>query len=444
MQGNGGSVSAKAIAEQAVNTVMSGPASGVMAAAAVARAVDIDRVITYDMGGTSSDVGLCLDGVPQVTAEMEIEYALPIHVPMVDVHSIGAGGGSIAWIDEAGLLRVGPESAGARPGPICYGHGGERPTITDANLLLGRLKPRGLLAVDRPVSTHSIAACFEQVIGKPLGLDAIEAAAAVLRVGNNLMAGAIRMVSLARGHDPRDFTLFAFGGAGPMHAMALAAELGIPKVLIPARPGITNAIGCIAADLRHDYVNTVNQALRQLDIEEARAILKGHIEMGRAAVERDGIAVEAIEFLHFADMQFQGQTHMLTVPISGPSVSLAELQEAFDEAYWERFAVELPEIRAVLVNLHTAAIGRRRAIDLAALAGRGGDGDLRAAETGQRAVWFADGWRETPVYDRGRLPRGATLEGPAIIEQLDCTSVIEPGNAVCLDDFGNLIVEVKP
>ena len=261
MQGNGGSVAARIVIDRAVDTVMSGPASGVMAAAALARAAGIDQVITYDMGGTSSDVGLIQGGVPQVTAELELDYAMPIHVPMVDVHSIGAGGGSIAAIDEAGMLRVGPDSAGAMPGPICYGRGGERATITDANLVLGRLDPAGLLAVETPVPVAEVAARIEAQIGAPLGLDAHAAAAAVLRVANDRMAGAIRMVSLARGHDPRDFALFAYGGAGPLHASALARELGIPSVLIPARPGITNAIGCATADLRHDFVNTLNTPL---------------------------------------------------------------------------------------------------------------------------------------------------------------------------------------
>ena len=237
MQGNGGSVSSRLVAERAVHTVMSGPASGVMAAAAAARAVGIERLITYDMGGTSTDVGLVDDGMPRVTGEMELEYAMPVHVPMVDLHAIGAGGGSIAHLDKAGLLKVGPESAGASPGPICSGQGGIRPTVTDANLVLGRLDPAGLLAVENPVPVDRVRAVMEESIGRPLGLDGDDAAAAIIRVGNDSMASAIRMVSLARGHDPRDFTLFAFGGAGPMHAAALARELAIPEVLIPARPG---------------------------------------------------------------------------------------------------------------------------------------------------------------------------------------------------------------
>ena len=215
--------------------------------------------------------------------ELEVEYAVPIHVPMVDVHTIGAGGGSVAFVNEAGLLQVGPVSAGAAPGPICFGRGGERVTITDANLLLGRLNPHTLLSVERPVPLDSIASRFDEQIGTPLGLGAEEAAAAVLRIANDRMAGALRMVSLSRGHDPRDFALFAFGGAGPLHAADLARELGIPKVVVPARPGITNALGCMVADLRHDFVRTVNTPLAALDARTVHETLAEQIRRGCAS-----------------------------------------------------------------------------------------------------------------------------------------------------------------
>ena len=442
IQGNGGSVSAGSAAAKAVNTVLSGPASGVMAAAAIGRAAGCPNLITFDTGGTSADVGLVLEGVPAVTAEMELEHGMPIHVPMVDVHTVGAGGGSIARIDEAGLLQVGPESAGAQPGPICYGRGGARPTLTDANLILGRLDPEGLLAVDAPVAPADVRAAFAAEIGAPLGLDADAAAAAVIRIANDRMAGAIRMASLARGHDPRDFVLFAFGGAGPMHAAALAGELGIPRVMIPARPGITSAVGCITADIRHDYVNTVNAPLAEADMGAVRAILERQAADGRAAIAREGVAVGEVACHHTADMQFEGQTHLLTVPLEGPEVTRAALQQAFEAAYWERFAVALDTIPAVLVNLHTAAIGARPAVPLAALAGAGRAATLEGARAGVRRAWFPAGWQETPVYDRARLPAAARFEGPAIVQQRDCTSVVEPGNRASLDAIGNLILEV--
>ena len=442
IQGNGGSVSARSAAAKAVNTVLSGPASGVMAAAAIGRAAGSGHLVTFDTGGTSADVGLVLEGVPAVTAEMELEHGMPIHVPMVDVHTVGAGGGSIARIDEAGLLQVGPESAGAQPGPICYGRGGERPTLTDANLILGRLDPEGLLSVETPVALRVVQAVIAETIGTPLGLDATDAAAAVIRIANDRMAGAIRMATLARGHDPRDFVLFAFGGAGPMHAAALAAELGIPRVMIPARPGITSAVGCITADLRHDYVNTVNVPLAEVDMVAVRTILERQGADGRATVAREGVAVGAIQCLHTADMQFEGQTHLLTVPVEGPEVTREALQSVFEAAYWERFAVALDTIRAVLVNLHTAVIGARPAVPLAALAGTAGAASLDEAVIATRCVWFPTGWEETPVYDRERLPAGARFAGPAIVQQSDCTSVVEPGNRAALDSIGNLILEI--
>lgn len=445
MQGNGGTVSSRIAAEAAVNTVMSGPASGVMAAAYTGRQAGYPDLITYDMGGTSSDVGLIQGGLPRVSAELELEYAMPIHVPMVDVHTIGAGGGSIAHLDDSGMLRVGPESAGAAPGPICYGRGGTRPTITDANLLLGRLNPKGLLAVDSPVSMQRVADAILAAVGRALGLGPEQAAAAIIRVANDKMAGAIRMVSLAKGHDPRDFALFAFGGAGPLHAAALARELGIPRLLIPARPGITNALGCVVADLRHDYVNTINKPLPALDMALVRRTLEAQIAEGRATIAREGVAVNGIEVLHEADMQFQGQSHILTVKLPGIDVDRAALHQAFADAYWKRFEVALPEIRPVLVNLHTAVIGRRPALPLGALLPVDGRArDLDGAIAGRRRVWYEDGgWRDTPVYRREKLPADARFAGPAIVEQLDCTIVIEPGDRVEADGFGNLVASVQ-
>jgi N-methylhydantoinase A len=447
MQGNGGTVSASIVTEHAVATVMSGPASGVIAAAATAlqagsRAGEFANVVTYDMGGTSSDVALVLGGMPSVSSDLELEYAMPIHVPMVDVHTIGAGGGSIASVDASGMLRVGPESAGAVPGPICYGRGGKRITITDANIVLGRLDPDRLLSVEHAVSLEAIRAALVEQVGAPLGLDATAAAAAIVRVANDKMAGAIRMVSLARGHDPRDFALFAFGGAGPLHAAALAQELAIPTVLIPARPGLTNALGCVVADLRHDFVATVNQPLETLAKGRIAAVFAAQIAAGEALLARENVAVERVVTLHRADMQFQGQSHILPVAIDSTAITLAELRTAFTAAYWKRFGVELPEIRPVLVNLHTAVIGKRRAVSLVAINGAAPRATLAAALRTRRPVWFDGGWIETPVYRREHLPSGAGFEGPAVIEQLDCTTVVAPGNRVTMDGIGNLVVLV--
>ena len=456
MQGNGGTVAASIVAERAVNTVMSGPASGVIAAAATASQAggragaepghglgEFANVVTYDMGGTSTDVALVLGGLPAVSSELELEYAMPIHVPMVDVHTIGAGGGSLASVDASGMLRVGPQSAGATPGPMGYGRGGTQITITDANLVLGRLDPARLLAVDKPVAIAALHAAMQEQVGTLLGLGVADAAAAVLRVANDKMAGAIRMVSLSRGHDPRDFALFAFGGAGPLHAVALARELGIPKVLIPARPGLTNALGCVVADLRHDFVATVNQPLEALTEGQIGAAFEAQVAAGSERIAREQVSVEAIVTVHRADMQFQGQSHILPVALADPRITLAELRTLFEAAYWQRFGVELPEIKPVLVNLHTAVIGKRKGVSLTAIAATQPHATLMEARRGTRLVWFESlGWVDTPLYMRQHLPLECGFDGPAVIEQLDCTTLIEPGNRVRMDRIGNLIVTV--
>lgn len=443
VNGNGGMVSAKAAPSASAKTVMSGPASGVMAAAFTAKRAGFSEIITYDMGGTSSDVATILGGVPAVSHELEIEYAMPVHLPMVDVRSIGAGGGSIAFVDDAGLLQVGPESAGADPGPICYGRGGRLPTISDANLVLGRLNPEKLLAVDSPVSLEEIRAVMAEHIGAPLGLDADAAAGAILTIANTKMAGAIRMVSVSKGHDPRDFALFAFGGAGPLHATALAAELGIPDVLVPARPGITNALGCVVADLRHDFVNTINRPLDLVDMTTINDIFRNQIETGRGLIEAEPVDIESIDIVHTADMQFIGQTHLLTVVVPDTRLDRPTLQALFEKAYLDRFHVELPEIRANLVNLNTAVIGRRPSIDLGSLIKPSGrKTSLKAAQSTERQVWFDGAWLETPVYWRDHLPIDTAFTGPAIIEQMDTTTVVEPGQQVASDKDGNLIINV--
>ena len=444
MQGNGGTVSSGIVSTDAVKTVMSGPASGVMAAAYTASKSGFERVVTYDMGGTSCDVGLIVNGIPQVTSELEIEYAMPIHVPMVDVHTIGAGGGSLAWVNDAGLLQVGPESAGAQPGPICYGRGGQKSTITDANLVLGRLNPEALLSVDHPVSLETVRKLMQEQVGAVLGLEnAEETAAAIIRIANMNMAGALRLVSLARGHDPRDFALFAFGGAGPLHAVALAGELGIPKVLVPMRPGITNAVGCVVADVRHDYVNSINVPLAQADMDQVDAIFTAQIDAGKTIIESEGVEIEELIIIHDVDMQFQGQTHILNFPVHETKLTRESLQTAFEKAYWDRFGVELPEIRAVLVNLHTAVIGRRKPVPLTSLiAETEQKTKIEDCKIGIRRVWFESGWKETPIYKREFLPKQANFNGPAIIEQLDTTIIVEPENQVEVDLNGNLIISL--
>lgn len=436
MNGNGGMVAAKDVAREAVKTVMSGPASGVMAAVATGRRAGMANLLTYDMGGTSTDVAMIRGGVAPVSNEIEVEYAMPIHVPMVDVRTVGAGGGSIARIDAGGMLRVGPESAGSTPGPICYGRGGTRVTISDANLILGRL----------PASRFGQAAeaahrAMEEQIARPLGLSVEAAAEAVIRVANTHMAGAIRMVSISLGADPRDFALFAFGGAGPLHAVALAKELNVPKVLIPARPGITNALGCVVADLRHDFVRTLNRPLDSVDMGDVHGVLAAQEAEGRRLIGLERIALTSVRAEYSADMQFVGQTHLLRVRLPSATPSREEMQQLFEAAYHARFRVELPTIRANLVNLNVSVIGERPALDLSRLIDPAGRRET-AEPASTRRVWF-EGWHETPVYWRDHLPMKIDLQGPAIIEQMDTTVVVEPDARVTQDADGNLIVEVN-
>ncbi|GGE53391.1 hydantoinase [Primorskyibacter flagellatus] len=442
MNGNGGMVSARIVAEEAAKTVMSGPASGVMAAAYTGRRAGIPDLLTYDMGGTSTDVAMIRGADPAVSHEIEIEYAMPIHVPMVDVRTVGAGGGSIARVNAAGLLQVGPDSAGSVPGPICYGKGGTEPTISDANMLLGRMNPDRLNTGAGGVSLDTIRDAFAAKVGAPLGLDPVTAAAAVLRIATAKMADAVRMVSISLGEDPRDFALFAFGGAGPLHACAIARELGVPRVLVPARPGITNALGCIVADLRHDFVQTINRPLDLCDMAEVHAAFAAQVASGTAAVERERVEIAELRVVHSVDMQFIGQTHLLRVPLPDAVPTREALQALFEEAYFRRFQVRLPEIRPALVNVNTSVIGRRPEVDLSLLIDTSGRrATLAEARSGTRAVYFDD-WTDTPVYWRDHLPADAMLTGPAIVEQMDCTLVMEPGDSAVQDADGNLIVTV--
>lgn len=443
MNGNGGMVSSNLVSREAAKTVMSGPASGVMAAAYTGRKAGMPNLITYDMGGTSTDVALIKNAQPSVSNEIEIEYAMPIHVPMVDVRTVGAGGGSIAKVNAAGLLEVGPQSAGADPGPICYGKGGRSPTISDANLLLGRLDAGKLRSIGKENILTNVEQIVKDKIASPLGLDVIQTANAILQIANTKMAGAIRMVSISLGLDPRDFALFAFGGAGPLHACALARELGVPKVLIPARPGITNALGCIVADLRHDFVNTINKPLDGLDMKTLHDTFASRVRQGEALVGKENIETAKVNHLFSVDMQFIGQTHLLRVELSKPDVSREGLQHLFEKAYYDRFHVSLNEIRANVVNANTSVIGQRPELDLSTLiAPQHRKASLEEAKTGTRSVYFDDQWLDTPIYWRDHLPLNFELSGPAVIEQMDTTTLLEPGDIVAGDKDGNMIVTV--
>src|SRR6516164_11752627 len=428
MQGNGGMMAASTATDLAVHTVMSGPAAGAIAAARIGVQAGYPNLVACDMGGTSFDVSLIAAGEP-------------LRIPLVDIHTIGAGGGSIARITRAGLLQVGPESAGARPGPIAYGRGGTAVTVTDANLLLGRLNPDRLTGVEESAPIETIAAAIHEQIGAPLGLDATAAAAAVLAVTTNQLAHAIRLVSVEKGHDPRDFALFAFGGAGPLHAVEIARELGIPTVLVPRFPGITSGLGCVLAPVRHDFVQSVGQPLADTATGQIDGRFADQAAAGRRLLDQDGVPLAEIVVLHEVDLLFRGQSHVFRVPVTAPSFDPGAVLADFLERYKARFDIELPEMTAMLVNLRTTVIGRRAPVDLATFAPAIG-GSEGSRPSGARQVRFNGGWFETRLFDRASLGRGARLTGPAIVEQPDTTVVIDPGATAVVDSLGNLVISV--
>ena len=441
MQANGGMMSASVIGENAVQTVMSGPAAGVLAAAEIAKAAGIRNIITADMGGTSFDVAVIVEGKPLISAEKDLDYGLPIRIPMIDIHTIGAGGGSIARIDAAGMLRVGPESAGSHPGPIGYDRGGELPTITDANLLLGRLNPAVVTGSDRAAPLDRIEAAIETRIGRPLGFSAIAAASAIIDVAVAGLVGAIRLVAIEKGHDPRDFTLLPFGGAGPLHAVTIARELGIPSVLVPSLPGLTSALGCVLADVRHDFVRTLNRPFADLDRSAVDAVFAAQVAAGQALLARERVEVARVDVRHEVDVLYRGQSHVIRLAAKSPGFHPEHVLDDFTRYYQKRFGISLPEMVPMLVNARTTIVGVRKRIDLGMFRPRHG-GDVESALTGKRQAWFRGAWHPTKIYRREKLPAGAHLAGPAIIEQLDSTLVLDPGSRAEVDELGNIVVTV--
>ena len=443
MNGNGGTISSKMVVNEAAKTVMSGPASGVIAAAHTGQSSGINNIITYDMGGTSTDVALIIGNQPSVSSDLEVEYGMPVHVPMVDVRTVGAGGGSIAKLSLAGLLEVGPESAGSVPGPICYGHGGTIPTISDANLLLGRLNISNIISDTNKVSIDDIKKIFHNKLSKGLLLDEIKTAEAVIKIANTKMAGAIRMVSISLGVDPRDFTLFAFGGAGPLHASSLAKELGIPKVLIPARPGITNALGCVVADLRQDFTKTLNMPIDKVNIQDLHSLFEDQEKRGIESIKKQGLELTNISSSFSLDMQFIGQTHILRIDLPNSYPDKDYLQKSFEKSYLNRFKVRLSEIKANIVNANTTVQGHKVPFDISLLNNKLDKRlNLNDALLEYRKVYFKDKFLSTPIYSRDRMPFEFEIKGPAIIEQMDTTTLIEPNDRVYGDNLGNMFIEV--
>jgi N-methylhydantoinase A len=440
VQCNGGIMALEHAVERPANTVRSGPAAGVIAGAALAYQAGYANAITGDVGGTSFDVALVVDGQPVLTEEKLIDFRIPVRVPTIDVETIGAGGGSLARIDDAGILQVGPESAGAVPGPACYGRGGTRPTVTDANVALGRIDPSRpiggkRLDLDRDLS---IAAIRTQV-AEPLGISVEEAAEAILRVVDSRMAGQARLMSVGRGHDPRDFAYVPFGGAGPLHGAAIILEVGIPRAIVPPFPGVTSAIGCIEADVQYDFLLNVGQRLPEIDLNALSTEIEGRYAEGRALIGDSAVPVTAIDLVVEAEMHFDGQRHPISVRLPMPLDDHAT-EAAFRAAYELRYGAVL-EGTPVVVQLTARVIGRRPHREAQAQLVETAPWD--AAIDSRRPVFFEGAWHETPVLLRDRLAPGMHGSGPAIVEQPDTTTVVPPGFTVRVDQFQNLVMEVQ-
>jgi N-methylhydantoinase A len=442
VQSNGGVMSAETARRYPVRTALSGPAAGVIAASAIAKAAGLDNIITCDMGGTSFDVSLVADGKAALAAQTAIDFGMVVRTPMIEITTIGAGGGSIASIDKSGLLRVGPESAGSDPGPVCYGLGNERPTVTDANLVLGRINP------DRPIGgkldrldVEAARAAIEREIAAPLGLSIEDAAESVLRLANAKMAGAIRLVSIEKGHDPAKFAAMPFGGGGALHAGALIEEVGLGSALVPRFPGVTSALGCVVADMRHDRVQTVNRLLDDLDAGELGRQMVAVAGEAESILERSATAFRQIDRLFELDMLYLGQTHSVSVPISigEGGLTAAAIDAAFDDAYLEAFGRLLDGIPKRVMNFRVAVVGRRPDLDMKVFAPTGGK-PAEACRTGTRRVYARGAYHDALVYERLDLAEGASIRGPAILEQPDTTIFVDPGLSAVVDGFGNLIM----
>ncbi|GHE03245.1 hydantoin utilization protein A [Defluviimonas sp. 20V17] len=443
VQSNGGVMSVDTARAYPVRTALSGPAAGVRAAQAIAAAAQIGDIITCDLGGTSFDVSLIAGGEAALSAQTAIDFGMVVRTPMIEITTIGAGGGSIASIDAGGLLQVGPESAGSNPGPVCYGLGNDRPTLTDANLVLGRINAARPIGgkLDR-LDLKAARAAIARSVGDPLGLSPERAAEAVLRVANAKMAGAIRLVSIERGHDPARFHAMPFGGGGALHVGALIADCGLRGALVPRYPGVTSALGCVVADMRHDRVRTVNRMLDDLDAPALGREMSAIAQELQTLLDRAGVAFAGVAQMFELDMLYLGQTHSVAVPLTLPPGGLTRdvIAAAFDAAYGAEFGRLLDNIPKRVMNLRVAVIGRRPPFDMRVFAPAEG----RAAQeciTGWRSVFVAGAWQEVPIYDRLSLAVDEAVAGPCVLEQPDTTIFVDPGLTGRCDAFGNLILE---
>ncbi|QBR04391.1 hydantoinase/oxoprolinase family protein [Paraburkholderia pallida] len=439
IKSNGGESTLRRAAEAPVQMALSGPTGAAVATRVIAQLCQLEHLVTFDMGGTSTDCTTVVDGKEHLTTDFEIEWGLPIQVPMIDIHTIGAGGGSIAWIDKGGMLRMGPQSAGADPGPAAYGRGGEHATVTDANVVLGRINPDyflgGKMKLDAAAARRAVKTIADQ-----LGMEVDDAAYAMIQIANNNMLGALRTVLLQRGLDPRDFTLVSSGGAGPVHICDMMEISGIPRGLVPNYPGQFSAFGFIMTDARVDQHRTVQQVSTRFEAERVARVAKELVERAYGELHEQGYR-ENIEVYRSVEARYLGQNHELEIVLNGDDfdeVSVADLWARFHAQHEARFGFAIPGETIELVNLKVTAVALGEKPKLRVLP----EGSGTPASTGSRRVRFESGWIDTPTYDRDTFLQGQTIAGPAVIEESASVTILRPNQSMRVDPYGNLIISV--
>jgi N-methylhydantoinase A len=445
MQSNGGTTTFEQSKQTPINMVESGPVAGIYGSAILGNILGEKNIIAFDIGGTTAKCSLIDNGEVKVTTEYNIERTdrtagYPIKVPVVDIVEIGNGGGSIAWIDEGGSLRVGPQSAGALPGPIAYGKGGTEPTTTDANLVVGRLSPKNF---DSVVNMEQVKKAIGEKIAKHFDTSVDDAALGIIRIANSNMLNALKLISVRKGYDPRDFALVAFGGGGSMHAPALAKELGVRKVIVPVATSVFSAWGMLMTDLRHDYIQTFIRRVEGIDFDELNKTLGNQEASAIDQYKKEGVKEESVLFSRFVDLRYVGQEHTVKVPVPNGQISNANMKQViqkFHEAHEQLYTFKLEESPTEIVNLHLIALGSVKKPELAKLENVGGT--LKDALIEVRPVLFEEhGWIDTNVYNRNKLSPDAVMEGPVIVEEQSASTVVYPGQTVTVDAYGNLIIE---
>ena len=443
VQSNGGVMSIETAKSRPIKTALSGPAAGVVAAREIASAAGFNNIITGDMGGTSFDVSLVAGGQNMLTAQANIDFGMTIRTPMIEMTTIGAGGGSIAKIDKTGFLEIGPESAGSDPGPVCYGLGNTLPTVTDANLVLGRIDARNPIGGKQDkLDTGAAITAIDEHIGAPLGLSTYDAAEAIVKVANAKMGGAIRLISIERGYDPKQFALMPFGGGGALHSGAMMRDIGLGAAIVPRYPGVNSALGCVMSDLRHDEVRTMNLMLDELDCSHLQELTQTITASSKKLIEQSKASLKTVKTVIELDMLYVGQSHSVSVPLTADmnTLTIDVIRKSFIEVYSQNYSRPLSGIPIRILNLRLSVIGIRPAVDLKILAKGNRAKTIEECKLAEQKIYAEGTWHKGQIIDRLRLPEGSLIHGPALLVQGDATIYVDPRITARTDKFGNIIM----